>query len=324
MMENEAWPTPQTPSREPLPRVEDLPLAEQGYEQESVKAAFDSFYRHAAQLDAALRTLEAVDSFHRHASALRSDLRTLRSAGWTQQSWPGTPPSYGYGLRARREGVSPVVWRVAGEVAFLIAVAVALGLANLSWWTILLAMAGALLIVCAIEWVAGREELSFARPAPVAPVHPVLEAQRTEDTEQHDAFGWTAFEEAQEPSDAMTIIGAVPREDLDQPAAEATPEDPEAEPEDEPEPELPPAAAEPAAEQDGRRRWWRRREEEEQPEPVLEQPRHVRVLESGESEDPWEQGFDAPVTAEVEEVGDDDEAPELVDEEDGGRIFRRR
>jgi hypothetical protein len=324
MMENEAWPTPQTPSREPLPRVEDLPLAEQGYEQESVKAAFDSFYRHAAQLDAALRTLEAVDSFHRHASALRSDLRALRSAGWTQQSWSGAPPSYGYGLRAPREGVSPVVWRVVGEVAFLIAVAVALGLANLSWWTILLAMAGALLIVCAIEWVAGREEMSFARPAPVAPVHPVLEAQRPDDTEEHDALGWTAFEEAQEPSDAMTIIGAVPREDVSEPVAEATPEEPEAEPEDEPEPELPPAAEEPVASQDGRRRWWRRREEEEQPEPVLEQPRHVRVLESGESEDPWEQGFDAPVTAEVEEVGDDDEAPELVDEEDGGRIFRRR
>src|SRR5881275_1831031 len=129
-MEHEAWPTPQTPAREPLPRVEDLPLAEQGYEQESVKAAFDSFYRHAAQLDAALRTLEAVDSFHRHASALRSD-------GWTQQSWPGSPPAYGYGSRGSREGVSPVVWRVAGEVAFLIAVAVAVGLASLSWWTII-------------------------------------------------------------------------------------------------------------------------------------------------------------------------------------------
>ena len=81
LMEHEAWPTPQTPAREPLPRVEDLPVADQGYEQESVKAAFDSFYRHAAQLDAALRTLEAVDSFHRHASALRADLRSLRSAG---------------------------------------------------------------------------------------------------------------------------------------------------------------------------------------------------------------------------------------------------
>src|SRR5437762_4531570 len=268
-MEHEAWPTPQTPAREPLPRVEDLPVAEQGYEQESVKAAFDSFYRHAAQLDAALRTLEAVDSFHRHASALRTDLRTLRSAGWTQQSWSG-PTSYGYGVRAQREGVSPVVWRVAGEVAFLIAVAVALGLANLSWWTIVLAMAGALVVVCAIEWIAGREELAFARPAPPASVHPVVEAKRAEDTEEHDALGWTAFEEAQEPSDAMTIIGVPPREEELEPVAEAEPEsEPEAQPEpQEPEPELPPAAEEEVSSApDGRRRWWRRHELDEEPAP---------------------------------------------------------
>src|ERR671922_2586882 len=118
-MENEAWPTPQTPAREPLPRVEDLPLAEQGYEQESVKAAFDSFYRHAAQLDAALRTLEAVDSFHRHAAALRSDLRALRAAGWTQQSW-SAGPTYSYGYGAPREGVSPAVWRIGGEGAVFV------------------------------------------------------------------------------------------------------------------------------------------------------------------------------------------------------------
>src|SRR5438093_8468232 len=122
-MEHEAWPTPQTPAREPLPRVEDLPVAEEGYEQESVKAAFDSFYRHAAQLDAALRTLEAVDSFNRQASALRADLRVLRAGGWTQQTWP-TTPAYGYGMRAPREGISPAVWRIAGEVAFLIVVSV--------------------------------------------------------------------------------------------------------------------------------------------------------------------------------------------------------
>lgn len=327
-MENEAWPTPQTPSREPLPRVEDLPLAEQGYEQESVRAAFDSFYRHAAQLDAALRTLEAVDSFHRHAAALRSDLRALRSAGWSQQSWSPPASSYGYGLRGPREGVSPVVWRVGGEVAFLIAVAVALGLASLSWWTILLAMAGALLIVCAIEWAAGREEVAFARPAPAAPVHPVVEAQRSEDTEEHDALGWTAFEEAQEPSDAMTIIGAVPRDEAEEPVAEveAVPEEPEAEPEDEPEPELPPAAEEEApptaeADENGRRRWWRRRAEEPAPEPSAEQPRHVRVL--NDDEDPWEHGFDAPVSAEAEEVADDTGDEEVVDES-GRRLFRRR
>jgi hypothetical protein len=319
-MEQEAWPTPQTPAREPLPRVEDLPVAEQGYEQESVKAAFDSFYRHAAQLDAALRTLEAVDSFHRHASALRADLRALRSAGWTQQSWP-TPPSYGYGLRAPREGVSPVVWRVAGEVGFLIAVAVALGLASLSWWTIVLAMAGALTIVWAIEWVAGREELTFTRPAPAAPVHPVVEAQRADDTEEHEALGWTAFEEAQEPSDAMTIIGAPAREEAEEPvASDPAPEEPE--PEDEPEPELPPAAQAP----DGRRHWWQRRSDAEPEEPVAapEQPRHVRVLPA--DADPWEQGFDEPVSAEADEVGEPDEETEepAFVQQSGRRRFRRR
>jgi hypothetical protein len=320
-MENEAWPTPQTSSREPLPRVDDLPVAEQGYEQESVKAAFDSFYRHAAQLDAALRTLESVDSFHRHASALRSDLRALRAAGWTQQSWSSPPSSYGYGLRAPREGVSPVVWRVAGEVSFLIAVAVALGLASFSWWRIVLAMAGALAIVCAVEWAAGRGEESFAR-APLAqtpPVHPVVEAQRSEDTEEHVAFGWTAFEEAQEPSDAMTIIGAPPRDEAS--VAEVEPE-PDSEPEPEPEPELPPAAEEQVSDDEPRKHWWRRgAKEEDEPEPAVEAPRHVRVLPA-DGEDPWEQGFDTPVAAEADEVGDQ-EAVELV-EESGRKLFRRR
>jgi hypothetical protein len=318
-MENEAWPTPQSPPREPLPRLEDLPVAEHGYEQESVRAAFDSFYRHAAQLDAALRTLEAVDSFHRHAAALRSDLRQLRSAGWTQQSWPSSPPAYGYGSRAPREGVSPVVWRVAGEVAFLIAVAVALGLANLAWWTILLGMAGALLIVIAIEWAAGRDELSLPQPASAAPAHPVVEARRAAETEEHDALGWTAFEEAQEPSDAMTMIGAVSAEE--EAVADAEPQ-PEPEPEDEPAPVLPPAAVEGDAEPEARKHWWRKRpDENDEIEQAPDVPHHVRVL-SSEDSDPWEQGFDAPVTAEAEEVGEDTQ--EDAAGESGRRIFRRR
>jgi len=329
MMEQEAWPTPQEPSREPLPRLEDLPVAEQGYEQESVKAAFDSFYRHAAQLDAALRTLEAVDSFHRQAAALRSDLRSLRSAGWTQQTWTA-PPSYSYGARGAREGIPPAVWRIAGEVFFLIAVAVALGVAKLSWWAILLAMAGAFAIVCLIEWLAGREQYTFARPAPASSPHPVVEAQRVDDTEE--SLGWTAFEEAQEPSDAMTIIGAPPRE-TDEVAANPEPvpepepvaevqqeeDDDDAEPE---EPELPPAAEadEPAAEKKGR--WWRRGGDE--PSKDAAPPSHVRVLPPS---DPWDEGFDEPVAAEAEELADEPdeetEEPLLVDEE-ARRRFRRR
>src|SRR5256712_12931923 len=105
-MEHEAWPTPQIPAREPLPRVEDLPVAEQGYEQESVKAAFDSFYRHAAQLDASLRTLEAVDSFHRQGAALPGGPRGLPAGGGAQPTW-GQAPSFGFGAPPPRAGGSP-------------------------------------------------------------------------------------------------------------------------------------------------------------------------------------------------------------------------
>ena len=315
-MEPEAWPTPQTPPREPLPRVEDLPVADQGYEQESVKAAFDSFYRHAAQVDAALRTLEAVDSFHRHAASLRADLRALRASGWTQQSWT-QPQSYGYGMRAPREGVPPAVWRIGGEVAFLVAVAVTLGVAKLSWWAILLSMAGAFAIVCVIEWLAGREQVSFVRPAPSsAPAHPVVEAQRADDTDEHDSLGWTAFEEAQEPSDAMTIIGSPPREDETEP-------EPEPEPQPAPgEPELPPAAE---AELEGRasesRGWWRRLHDASDGDGSEQvPPRHVRVLPAADElpqVDPWEEGFDAPGAM------DDGDEPALAEDE-APRGFRRR
>jgi hypothetical protein len=315
-MEPEAWPTPQTPRREPLPRVEDLPVAEQGYEQESVKAAFDSFYRHAAQIDAALRTLEAVDSFHRHAASLRADLRALRSAGWTQQSWT-QPQSYGYGMRAPREGVPPAVWRIGGEVAFLVAVAVALGVAKLSWWTIVLAMAGAFAIVCLIEWLAGREEPSFVRSAATARAHPVVEAQRADDTDDDDSLGWTAFGEAQEPSDAMTIIGAPSRDE--EPIVETAPE-PEPEPPPE-EPELPPAAeADAETDAPASRGWWRRRQEGDETGLEQEPPRHVRALPAAEEPapaDPWEAGFDSPWSL------DESEEPAPVEDE-APRGFRRR
>ncbi len=368
-MSEDAWPTPREPmsrepARDPLPRVEDLPIAEQGYEQESVRAAFDSFYRHAAQLDASLRTLEAVDSFHRQAAALRADLRTLRAAGWTQQSWNVTP-AYGYGTRAPREGVPPSVWRVAGEAAFLIALAVIIGVAKLDWWLIVLIMAGAFAIVVLIEWIAGRESYP-ARTLPAPP--PVVEGETVGERTEEESLGWTAFEAAQEPSDAMTMVEAPPAvEPADEPAplpeAEAEPAEPEEaaepEPEPEPEPELPPAAeaeaeaeAEPEADAQSepepeseapRRRWWRREPDVPEAEPEAEPeahepPRHVRVLPTtdGDAEAPavdsWEQGFDHPDEQTDEdaagEVGEDTAESEpavTVDAEPSERRrFRRR
>lgn len=347
-MNPDAWPTPsEGASREPLPRIEDLPVADHGYDQDSVKAAFDSFYRHAAQLDAALRTLEAVDSFHRQASALRADLRTLRAAGWTQQPF-AAPPAYGYDVRAPREGISPAVWRILGEVAFLIAVSVLLGVAKLHWWVIVTVMAGAFLIVAAIEWAASRDRWSSAAPTR-APAHPVVEAQPAERREEGDAIGWAAFEEAQEPSDAMTMIGAPQeapgsdeeqRPDGEEPAdvAPAATEEPPPEVE-EPEPVVAAAAAdaeepdvrsepeadgapapepEAAAEAPSRRRWWRRSAalpDDAVPDDAVatpDAPRHVRVLGPDEPVaadpvDPWERGFDAEPVAEEPPAGEPDE-----------------
>src|ERR1700686_4081103 len=79
-MSSDAWPSPDA-APTPLPRIEDLPLVERGYDQEAVRLAFDSFYRHAAQLDASLRTLEAVEVFRRDVDALRNDHRALRALG---------------------------------------------------------------------------------------------------------------------------------------------------------------------------------------------------------------------------------------------------
>jgi F0F1-type ATP synthase membrane subunit b/b' len=43
-----------------LPRVEDLPTAEQGYDPDRVRDAFDAFRRHTVQLQAQLRVLQAA------------------------------------------------------------------------------------------------------------------------------------------------------------------------------------------------------------------------------------------------------------------------
>src|SRR5919198_1058986 len=42
------------------PRVKDLPVAEQGFEQERVREAFEAFRRHTLQLQAQLRVLQAA------------------------------------------------------------------------------------------------------------------------------------------------------------------------------------------------------------------------------------------------------------------------
>jgi F0F1-type ATP synthase membrane subunit b/b' len=75
---------PQPATLTSLPRIEDLPVAESGYDPDRVREAFDAFRRHALQLQAQLRVLQAAGGTSRvepTAHAVRMDaLHLIRTA----------------------------------------------------------------------------------------------------------------------------------------------------------------------------------------------------------------------------------------------------
>jgi hypothetical protein len=212
-MSYEAWPSPDSP-RGPLPRIDDLPIGEQGYEQEAVREAFDRFYRHAAQLDASLKALEAVDAFRQDAYELRNDLRSLRSLGFGAPE-PSTWTAATYVQDGPRFEIPSAVPRFLFEAALIVAVAVICGVAHFQTWLTVALMVAAWALVGLIEWLAARAR--FAVPAP--------------------AYAPPLAEPAPEP-EALTMI-APPEQAEPEPAPEPAPE-PEPEPElaQEPEREL--------------------------------------------------------------------------------------
>jgi len=201
-MSSDAWPSPDAQPG-PLPRIEDLPIAEQGYEQEAVRAAFESFYRHAAQLDASLRALDAVEVFRRDADALRNDLRALRSIGLgagTDPSW--SPRAYDQ----ERRTIPAAAVRLLFEAALIIAVAVIAGVAHLSNVRIVELMAGAFVIVAIAEWLAARAR--YVPPVVGFVSNDVLEpAPYVEARAPAPAWGEVEPDEDTEP-EALTVVGA--------------------------------------------------------------------------------------------------------------------
>jgi hypothetical protein len=237
-MSDADWPAPEPrASREPaersspLPRVEDLPIAEQGYDREKVREAFDAFYRHTAQLDATLRTLESVEVFQRTAAELRAELRTIRGSGWTVQSWR-SGPSYGTRPAASEWTLPPSFPRVAAEAVFLIVVGVVVGIAGWTPLTIVAVMGAALAVVWLIEWAAARERAIPQASAPAAV--PVLDEEPAE-----LPSAAAVVTPAEEGPEALTILDAPPLQVEDE--AAPVDEEPEAaEAPDEPvQPELP-------------------------------------------------------------------------------------
>jgi hypothetical protein len=282
---SEDWPSPHHHEQKPLPRVEDLPVAWEGYDRERVQSAFDAFYRHIAQLDSTLRTLEAVEVFRGQAGELRAELRSMRSAGWA-------PYPRGYTLTPERSmlgSVPDAVPRIALEVIFLVVVAAVVAVAEFSPLEIVAVMAGAALLVLLVELVAGRERrastpipaeapiaVSAPPPEPARPIPapappqaavpapdanqpttgelslvPVLDLPEEDEPVEEEVGGWAPFaepagEEAPNVMAALAVAGdGVPDE------AEEVPSDEEEslpfEPAAEAEP-LPESEPEPAAE----------------------------------------------------------------------------
>ena len=333
----DSWPSAEHEEQRasPLPRVEDIPYAERGYDPERVREAFDAFYRHLARLDATLRTIEAVEVFRDQAGELRKELRALRTAGWTQQPWL---PSYSTREHAR-PGVPEAVFRWAVEACFVIAVPVAASIADLRSLWIVAAAAGAFAIVAITEWAASRERavLPAAAPAPPAPPAPAAEeppvALPPAEPPPGEATEWTLPPPAEEPEaeqqEELTIVAEAAEAESAEPAAEpeepaerpprrgllrrreiaeavVEAEEPEAEAAPEPPPEPP---EEPVAEEPRRRRrfWSRERPaaEEGEAEQDEDRPKHVRVLPAeveGHAEplDPWEEELDAEPEPEAE------------------------
>jgi hypothetical protein len=223
------WPSPQRPTRPPLPTTEDLPLAPEGYDRASVDDAFDAFYRHIAQLDASLRTLEAVESFRVQASELRADLRAIRAAGWSP--FPrGYSPAAGlhFGL-----GIPEAVPRLALEVLFLVVVAVVAAVGSFSSLEIVGIMAVAVALTALVEWFASRDRRP-ALPLQLA-ASPVSPADVIEAVPATDGAGWAAFSDVTD-TEAKSMLGRVASEpepsetteqfDEPEPEAEATAEEP--------------------------------------------------------------------------------------------------
>ncbi|MEX2645819.1 MAG: hypothetical protein WD249_06110 [Gaiellaceae bacterium] len=247
--------------RSRLPRLEDIPVVQQGYDPGAVADAFDAFYRHAAQLDATLDVLESVETFRKEAGDLRADIRALRAAAWGplpgRQTWAA-----GYAVRAsaQRGGFLDVAPRIAVEAAFIILVAVGAAIADLGTTTVVLVVVAAWLVVGLAEVLASLTRQTapppMLRPAPAPPPAPTIVEPAVAEAPQDP---W----EAEAPPE---------------PVAEEPEPDPVAE---EPEPE--PVAEEPA---EPRRRFWQGRDEaaEEAPEPLLTDALRPAVSPDGHEE----------------------------------------
>lgn len=213
-----------------LPRAEELPRTEEGYDAARVEEAFASFTER-------VRELESV------AGELRAELRSLRSerAGpslaarpFEDETWPvergrgnvGPAPNWISSVPA--PVVRPLtIPRIVPEGAFLLLVALFAGLADLSTGWIALVMTAAWALVALSEWAAAARRRRWRLDEVAAPVEPPGEpAGESTGPWNLPVIEATAVE-LPEVSESHTVVAALPEppgdgdpgETMDSPAA---------------------------------------------------------------------------------------------------------
>jgi hypothetical protein len=209
-----------------LPRTDDLPRAEEGYDPLRVEEAFTSF-------------ADRVHELEEVAAELRAELRSLRhersAAFAAPDDDPDWPAEHGVGdgrLAASPDWVAgavppplqrPVaVPRLALEAVFLLLVALFAGLADLAPEWIVLLMAGAWMVVALVEWTAAARRARWH----LDEIPPPLEADAGATTGRWSSPVVEATALGQpDVSESRTVVTKLPVDPVVADAAEADPED---------------------------------------------------------------------------------------------------
>ena len=193
-----------------LPRLEDLPESEHGYDRAAVAAAFAAFGRRIGELEGEVSALRPV------AAEIRQELRALRSGGMPTAElapgdvdWPveanGSGPAEAWTASPTPPLPRPFVLpRLVLETAFLVLVAALAAVADLEPLWIAAVMAAAWVIVALAEWAAWakrrRWHLEEIPPAVVDVGSPDWYAPPVEQT----------IMQAPEPSESHTVVASLP------------------------------------------------------------------------------------------------------------------
>lgn len=208
-----------------LPRTDDLPRSDDGFDPARVEEAFSSFAERVRELESVARELRA--ELH----ALRAERDHERAPDpYDDEHWPPDGAFAGSTRATPPDWVTSVpppllrpfaVPRVALEGAFLLAVALLAGLADLDAVWIVLVMAAAWMLVALSEWTAAAKRARWH-------LDEVAPSVSTDGDGAGDSTGpWsmpvveaTAVERA-DGSESRTVIGPLPAEPAEDEPSEA-------------------------------------------------------------------------------------------------------